>query len=381
MKYISKFLFAALGFVALFAACNKADDLPVYNNGMAVTLTSSVTTIAPAPADSNNVAIVFRWTNPNYAQDSSLYKFVVEIDSAGRNFSKASRKTFTGTWSGSFIAKEINAIALSYGFAFNTAYDMEARVISSYGNNNERYFSNVIKLKVTPYKVPPIVALPSTGRLFITGDATDFGWSNPAPMPAIRELTRLDETTWAGIFHMSGGGGYLLLQTAGNWDDKFSVLNSTGPTGEAGSFGFKLNDNFPGSLTGGNGWYKNVYNFQTGKYTLTKQTNALSPDLYITGDATPGGWVNNPPAGQKMTMLTSGVFEITMAFVPGKAYKFLNTSGQWQPQFGGPSATGGALGANYGGGSDPSNIPTPDVAGNYKIQVNFITNTYTVTKI
>lgn len=381
MKLISKFLVAALGITAFFAACNKADDLPVYNNGSAVTLSSSTTAIAAVPADSNKVGIIFNWNSPKYAQDSSLYKFVVEIDSAGRNFSKAVKKTFTGVLSGSYLNKEINSIALGFGFNFNIAYDMEARVISSYGNNNEQYASNVIKLKVTPYKVPPVVALPATSRLFITGDATAFGWSNPAPMPPIRELTRLDETTWAGIFNMSGGGGYLLLQTAGNWDDKFSVLNSTNPTGEAGSFGFKLNDNFPGSLTGGAGWYLNVYNFQTGKYTLTKQANALSPDLWITGDATAGGWSNTPPAPQKFTMVTSGVFEITMAFTPGKAYKFLNTSGQWQPQFGGSSATGGPMGANYGSGSDPANIPTPDVAGNYKIQVNFITNTYTVTKL
>ena len=82
-----------------------------------------------------------------------------------------------------------------------------------------------------------------------------------------------------------------------------------------------------------------------------------------------------------MTMLSSGVFEITMSFVPGKYFKFLDTNGQWQPQFGGDSPTGGALGANYGGGNDPSAIPTPADAGDYKVQVNFITNTYTVTRI
>jgi hypothetical protein len=80
-------------------------------------------------------------------------------------------------------------------------------------------------------------------------------------------------------------------------------------------------------------------------------------------------------------MLSSGVFEITIALQPGLLYKFLDTNGQWQPQFGGTSATGGTLGSNYGGGNDPDAIPTPAVAGNYKIVVNFITGTYTVTLV
>ena len=35
-----------------FAACNKVDDLPFYENGNAVTLTSSATAVTPGPADS-----------------------------------------------------------------------------------------------------------------------------------------------------------------------------------------------------------------------------------------------------------------------------------------------------------------------------------------
>ena len=37
-------------------------------------------------ADSNNNVVTFSWTNPNYAQDSSLYKFVIEIDSVAREY-------------------------------------------------------------------------------------------------------------------------------------------------------------------------------------------------------------------------------------------------------------------------------------------------------
>ncbi|MBC7383681.1 MAG: hypothetical protein H7296_11935 [Bacteroidia bacterium] len=60
--------------------------------------------------------------------------------------------------------------------------------------------------------------------------------------------------------------------------------------------------------------------------------------------------------------------------------KFLSSNGNWQPQFGGRSATGGTLGANYGGGGDPDAIPIA-TTGSYKINVNFITAKYTVTKL
>ena len=136
----------------------------------------------------------------------------------------------------------------------------------------------------------------------------------------------------------------------------------------------------PLSATAPAGWYKIILDFQSGKYTATSIVNPLSQELYITGDATAGGWVNNPPANQKFARLNSTVYEITIAFVPGKFYKFLSSSGNWQPQFGGSSATGGDLGANYGGGSDPAAVPTPATAGDYKVTVNFASDKYSVTQ-
>jgi starch-binding outer membrane protein SusE/F len=365
--------------VFLFTSCKKEKDLPFYEKGKAITVAASKTAVAAAAADSLANVIIFSWTNPNYAADSSTYKFVVEIDSAGRNFSKKASKTVTGKFNIAFTGKEINDILLNYGFSFGVAYDMDVRVISSYGNNNESYTSNTLKLKMTPYKIPPKVALPATSRLFIVGDASDFGWTNDAApaFPAVREFTRIDETTWAGIFNLKNSGAYKLLQKQGDWGSQFHMV-----TGDALAGTFEQKDADPAfpspSIAGA---YKITIDFQTGKYTAKKLDNALGSGLYITGNATPSDWTNAPPAAQKFTQTTNGVFEITMAFVPGQYYKFLSSSGNWQPQFGGNSATGGTLGANYGGGNDPDAVPTPAAAGNYKITVNFITGVYTVTKL
>jgi len=105
-------------------------------------------------------------------------------------------------------------------------------------------------------------------------------------------------------------------------------------------------------------------------------------ELYITGSAVASDWTNNPPESQKCEKVSNTEYYIIETFVPDKQYKFLTTLNQWQPQYGGSSATGGEIGYNFGlaGQSDPPAIPTPSEAGTYKVVLNFKTGLYTVTK-
>src|SRR5688500_7830056 len=98
-KYFSICSFV-LASVLLIAGCTKVNDLPAYKEGNAVTLTASATEVVAKPSDSLNNVLSFSWTNPNYATDSNNYKFVIEIDSTGRNFSKSVTKEFVGKNSG-----------------------------------------------------------------------------------------------------------------------------------------------------------------------------------------------------------------------------------------------------------------------------------------
>ena len=121
------------------------------------------------------------------------------------------------------------------------------------------------------------------------------------------------------------------------------------------------------------------------KITITPYLDVAVPipptgALYITGDGTPSSWTNNPPSAQKATKVSKTLYYIVMNFVPGKYYKFLSTLTQWQPQYGGSSATGGDIGYNMGGGNDPDAIPTPSASGTYKVTLNFKTGKYTVEK-
>lgn len=379
MNNIFKSILAGFTAVLAMTSCDKVDPLPNYSSGTNSVLSASTNTLAAQAADSSNALVTFNWTYPDYATDSTNHKYILQIDSAGKDFTNAFSKTILAATSATFTAKEINDALFGLGFTYNVTYSIQARLVSSYGNNNDRLISNLVSMTATPYKLPPAVALPFTNKLFIIGGATDFGWNQANPMPAVRELTRLDETTWGGIYHLSGSSAYLLLPEAGSWSNKYAVQDNSIPgAANAGAFGYNFPQDIPGSVAEGDNWYRMIFDFQIGRYTVTKVNNPMRETLYITGDATPSGWTNSPGNAQKLTMATNGLFEITMALVPGKYYKFLDTDAQWQPQFGGSSASGGVLGANYGGGGDPDAIPTPAVAGNYKIRVNFVTKSYEV---
>ena len=130
----------------LAAACTKIQPLPLYEKGKAISLTTSTATVTSTAADSAKTVLGLTWTNPLYAADTSSFKYVISVDSTGRNFSKEVTRTVIGKREFSLLGKELNALLLNYGFALGTGYDLDIKVASSYGNNNERYESNVVKV-------------------------------------------------------------------------------------------------------------------------------------------------------------------------------------------------------------------------------------------
>src|SRR5688572_16415940 len=161
MKPLKNYLLI-IGLLLAAISCEKVEDLPYYDNGSPVTLSASSTAIAAAPGDSLNNVVTFSWTSPGYATDSASYKFILEIDSAGRNFSKKITQTIMGGLNASLTGKELNNILLNYAFSPGVPYDMDVRVVSSYSNNNEQYVSNVVNLSVTPYNDPSALTTEKT---------------------------------------------------------------------------------------------------------------------------------------------------------------------------------------------------------------------------
>ncbi|HRI19967.1 MAG TPA: SusE domain-containing protein [Panacibacter sp.] len=362
MKHVLKFFFLAFSLSAILMACDKVVDLPVYKNGHAPVLSSTVSAIAVAPSDSNNNVVTFLWSDTKYATDPNTIKYVVEIDSTGRNFSKAVSRVVTGFYGVSYTGKQINDILVGFGFSFGVAYDMDVRVTSSYGNNNEAYRSNTITMKMTPYVVPPKVNIPASGALFLVGSATGGGWNNPVPV-LTQQFIKLDPLTYQGTFYLSGGGQYLMLPVNGDWTHKYSVANnSISGLSAGGDFGYDLNDNFPGPAV--SGLYTVTVDFQHGKFTVTPvKTYAL---MYVPGDYQ--GW--NPSAAPSVASPSSnGNFEGYINIPSGGSYEFKLTS---EPDWNGTNygdGGGGTLSTSGG------NLTVP-AGGYYKINASTADNTW-----
>lgn len=375
MKRILLFL-NIVAVVLAFSSCDKAKDLAVYNNGSAINLSASQTTIAPPASDSSKLAVSLNWSSPNFATDSTKWKFIVQVDSAGKNFSNPDTRTVSGNLYYLFIAKDLNTLLINRGYAIGVPVDMDVRVIGSYANNNDRVISNTVRLRVTPYVVPPKIAVPSSGHLFLVGDATQGGWSNPVPVPD-QEFAKISNTDYAGIFYLNGGAQYLALPVNGDWSHKYSV-QTTGLPGLAagGDFGYDLPSNFPGPAT--TGWYRIEFNFQTGKFIVTPYTGTLPTNLFIVGDATAGGWNNPVPTpSQQLTRVNSSVWTITMTNWNANAqYLLLPVNGDWSHKYAVANNTipglsaGGEFGYDLG-----ANFPGPATGGTHTLMVNFAAQT------
>jgi hypothetical protein len=382
------FLTALTGLV--ITGCKKDETKVIYQGGKAPVITSSVTNslVLLAP-DSLKDAITLSWSDPEYSLSTGRttldITYVVEIDSSGKDFSKGQTISLVDIFQKKFTVKEFNQLLIKMGFKGGQTYGIDMRVTSSSYWAPSRFMSNKIKLLVTPYSVKPTPKIPVPANLYIVGDATVGGWTNPVPTPA-QQLTLIDEFTYGGIVELTAGKFYLLLPNNGLWDHKYAVADKTNPAFKAG--GDLIVDggqDIPAPDV--TGLYKIVIDFITGKYTVTAVTAPADippATLFIVGDATPGGWTNPVPVpSQQFTRKTNAGFEITLPLTAAKNYLLLpvNTN-NWDHKYAVVDKTkpeareAGTLVVD--GGQD---FPSPAVDGNYKIEVEFVTKTYKVTKL
>lgn len=376
MKHIFK-ITSLLFVVALFlSACNKVADLPFYQYGKASQLSASATTIAPEPKDSLSEVVTFNWTFPGYATDEATTKYTLQIDSAGRNFSKALSSEYTGTLKRAFLAKELNAMLIKLGFEYGVPYGIEARIISSYANNNERIESNKVILTATAYKVPPKIPVPAA--LWLVGNIN--GWNNSASLESKYQFSKIGETTFAGIFNFPADGGeYKLIQELGNWDTQFRPVDgNSGPL--VGEFEQKnANPGFPEPFAPG--WYRVTVDFQNATYTVAPATERVNTpaNLYIVGNL--NGWNNSASLDTKYAFTKSGPFSFTLDvdFAEGGEYKLIQELGNWGTQF--HRTKGTPLEGEFEQADASPAFLNPETPGKYRITVDFAANYYWLTKL
>jgi len=379
MKIFNKIGMIATVAAVVFNSCHKVADLPLYKKGNAVILSASKTAIAPTPADSLNNVVTFSWSNPGYATDSSTEKFILEIDSSGRNFSKEVTSIVIGAPNISFTGKQLNNILAGFGFAPGQTFSFDIRVTSSYGNNNEQLKSNVVKVTITSYLVPVTLVPSSTNALVLlvsnaTSTAVSFNWnSSPYGSNNINYALQLD-VAGDNFAHPQ------VRQLGNALTSSFTVTDLNSAAIAAGVIGGSTkNVEFRIVSYLGAGYTTPLVYSSVVTINITTFTPVPSV-LFIIGDATPLGWNNNPGLSptQQFTRIDAVSYGIVINLSASGSYLFLpEDHNLWTHKYGGTSATGGTLLAD--GAVPGSNTPHPSADGNYQIIVNFQTGTYTVT--
>jgi hypothetical protein len=159
----------------------------------------------------DNEAVKLMWTNPNYQFSTGIssqdVSYLVEIDTAGKNFTSANKisLSLSKDLSKSFLQSEFNDLLLNtLVLTAGKTYNIEIRLTSTLLNKSVPMTSNTLKFSVTPYAIPPKVAPPSSGNLFLVGSATAGGWNNPVPVPT-QQFTQISPTLYEITVALSGG--------------------------------------------------------------------------------------------------------------------------------------------------------------------------------
>lgn len=263
-------------------SCRKEINKIYYEGGTPPSLSASVSgTIPLAFATQDQEAINLSWTNPDYMFTTGIssqnVNYLLEIDTSGSNFTNPDRKSISisGDLSLSISQGQLNDYLLNQlVLAPSMPHNLEIRVTSTIANTIP-LSSNVLKFAgVVPYSIPPKVAPPPSGQLFITGDATDGGWMAGGgvgvPTPA-QQFTVVTPTLYTLTVHMVGGKQFLFVPVNGDWGNKYACANTSAEPVSGGDFGYNggngaWNANFPGPAS--DGTYTITVDFQRGKYTL-----------------------------------------------------------------------------------------------------------------
>lgn len=258
----------------LLTACEKDETKVIYDGGTAPVLSANQTDSIPLPVtDTTSNAVTFSWTNPNYQFSDGISSMDVtyhlEIDTSGANFSSPNMQTVavSSDLSTTFTVSSLNKL-LANGLLFSTGatHKIDVRLESSLGKEAVPLVSNTLSFLVVPFAPPPKINPPSSGTLFIVGDATPGGWDNPMSVdPETQQFTSVSSTMYKITIQLNGGKEYKFISVNGSWAQQWSVVKAdTFPDG--GDFVFNGANNIAPAASGK---YDIVVNFQTGKFSVT----------------------------------------------------------------------------------------------------------------
>ncbi len=273
-------LLAFCAFAFSIIACKKAENTDYFEGGMAPVLSASAATVSLESGQEANTALVLNWTNPNYMFTSGVSSqdvtYTIEMDTLGANFgsSKKVSTVVSKDLMKTYTVGELNAILgndMLLQLAPRRNYTIQLRVTSSIGSA-VKITSNVVSVITKPFAPPPKVEPPASGTLYITGDATPGNWQCACGEPELtsQKFNKMSSTLYVlPSIPLIGGKSYTFVPVYGSWNVKYSIKTKNDPN-EVNGGDFQVGgEDILAPATSGN--YKIEVNFQTGKFTVTKQ--------------------------------------------------------------------------------------------------------------
>ena len=377
MKNFSKLIAASLMLMIIFSACKKTDnlkkveDLPVYQSGVSPVLTSSVATVAPTVADSNNTVITFSWTDPKYATSLANTKYILEIDSTSKSFGKENTKTVVGVLSATLTGRELNALLLNLGFKVGVAQSIDVVLFASYLNNNEKRISNLVTIKVTPYPDPSILVSQNTSVVCTLANGalpSNTFWWTPTFTGFAGTINYTLQYDSAGKNFVApidiAVGASILTKGLTQAEMNNTALNSGIPGGNTGKVEYRIK----GVSANGTTVYSNVVNV-----TITGYVPILRvylPGSYQGSTGNGNDW-DPPTAPELIRDLRSNDFNkmyYIYIYLPAGAQFKITIGKSWNINYGG---SGGIL-------SGSGNNLSVAAAGFYRVTVNISTLRYDI---
>ena len=197
MKNILKLLFGSALLAAILVSCKKDENQVTFEGGTDPVLTATSTTPMILLKDNkDNVAITFTWTNPDYRFNTGVSSqdvtYTLQVDTTGKNFTSAGmqERQIANDLNVTLTVKELNQFLSKMELKDGIVYNMEIRIKAALAGNTVPLYSNVLKIKITPYLdfavEPPgtLAANYDNGNLWVTGSCfPGADWTNPLPPP------------------------------------------------------------------------------------------------------------------------------------------------------------------------------------------------------
>lgn len=278
IKNINKYLMVVS--FAIAAGCAADEVLPTLREESefeAPVLTSPATAdvVEFTPETANSTYETFTWDKSEYGANLST-AYVIQIDN-DEDFSSPANVVTTAQTSYAVTVKQFNDAMLALGipgFSEGTVY---VRVISTAnGLDFAPLYSNAVERTATTYQASDCGNFCTVA---LVGSATPGGWDVDTDLRLL-DPTRTDKFSWTITLYLTAGEAK--FRANDNWDVNWGATDFPSGTGTQNG------SNIPIANAG---YYKIVFNDESGEYTFTALTTPEYASIGLIGEQS--GWAND----------------------------------------------------------------------------------------